>query len=857
MKKKLFLMVMLVAICSLMVNLVACNDDKYEIELNYYAYEMDLLDDFTLKATTTGNEEDIQWISSDESVAKVNGGVITPLAVGQTIITAKIGESSATCYLTIVDRQEIPELSVSTRTLTMLPGDTFPVEVNLKYNNVACENVTYTFSSLDASVATVSDAGVITAVSKGKTQIRVVAQWKTVDVDYTTKYIEIDVVRDVSLSFNVDSCSLYAIGSLEGVDYENTQNITCVAYEQGAELSVPVTLAVEDEEICSYDNNVLTGKKAGKTRLTASITYDGDVYSDSIEVEIKHVILEKDIDYKLSRLKADVSGIFNGIEATRVIKYVASTETEFTVTNGLIDGATAFTTGENVKIAVFNDKYAYIIDNVEVLDLLVKDASDIELMRNATSGYFELANDINLKGVSLKAKENATFAGTLDGKGYKIIAPTFSSNTGNGLFNKFSGVIKNLVITEAVLNGQGGVICDTVSSDDAKIDNVYIEVANLAVEGTAGLARSINKAPTITNTVICVVAVTPAKTYTETYMDGTSITGRKVGILAYDGGRYVDCTSIKLVTDVANLQVARIPETKTYTEATYRQEFFTTNKLYSINTFRAGVEDGTIEVYNKDNALLVAQEVAPEGETITITISNVDEFKAMRTATDSKGKYYILTTDLTLTAVVLPAPASTFDGVFDGNGHSITGMTLNATSKGMFNKITGLVKNLALVDVNITSQASAVGDELYGGVIDNVYVSAIIKAEGSTCFVRSVSTSACGTITNCVAYIKEIKESVARYTRTWNSDGTTITSCKIAGMIYTGTTSATIENLRVITDYEGVQAFALGSSKVYTTETATDTTLKDMFKASPVIKTNDVDTIRTDVKDSALLSKII
>jgi len=76
-------------------------------------------------------------------------------------------------------------------------------------------------------------------------------------------------------------------------------------------------------------------------------------------------------------------------------------------------------------------------------------------------------------------------------------------------------------------------------------------------------------------------------------------------------------------------------------------------------------------------------------------------------------------------------------------------------------------------------------------------------------------------------------------------------------MIYTGTTSATIENLRVITDYEGVQAFALGSSKVYTTETATDTTLKDMFKASPVIKTNDVDTIRTDVKDSALLSKII
>ena len=55
MKKKLFLFVMLIAICSLAVSFTACNKntgstEKDSIELNYYVYEMDLLEDFTLKA---------------------------------------------------------------------------------------------------------------------------------------------------------------------------------------------------------------------------------------------------------------------------------------------------------------------------------------------------------------------------------------------------------------------------------------------------------------------------------------------------------------------------------------------------------------------------------------------------------------------------------------------------------------------------------------------------------------------------------------------------------------------------------------------------------------------------------------
>ena len=214
------------AVCTLALCFTACKPTSeqqpvHSIELEYYVYEMDLLEDFTFNAITTADAEDVEWISSNESVATVSAGKITPISVGETIITAKVGNQSAICYLNVVDKQEIPNLIVSENDITMLIGDEFPLEVNLTYLAKQCEGVIYSFSSTDENVVTVDANGVITAIGTGSARIKVVAQWKTVDKDYTTKYVDVSIVRDVSFDFNVDKCDLYAIASLEGVDYEN------------------------------------------------------------------------------------------------------------------------------------------------------------------------------------------------------------------------------------------------------------------------------------------------------------------------------------------------------------------------------------------------------------------------------------------------------------------------------------------------------------------------------------------------------------------------------------------------------------------------------------------------------------
>ncbi len=61
---------------------------------------------YTLVATKENTEENIMWSSSDENVATVADGVVTALKVGTTTITAKAGEASDTCVVTVVDSTE-------------------------------------------------------------------------------------------------------------------------------------------------------------------------------------------------------------------------------------------------------------------------------------------------------------------------------------------------------------------------------------------------------------------------------------------------------------------------------------------------------------------------------------------------------------------------------------------------------------------------------------------------------------------------------------------------------------------------------------------------------------------------------
>ena len=84
---------------------------------------------FTLTATVPNQSNpDIEWISSNETVATVKNGVVTAISEGSTIITAVCGNYSATCLVTVEGETPISgeKLSSGNKTATLAsPGKWF------------------------------------------------------------------------------------------------------------------------------------------------------------------------------------------------------------------------------------------------------------------------------------------------------------------------------------------------------------------------------------------------------------------------------------------------------------------------------------------------------------------------------------------------------------------------------------------------------------------------------------------------------------------------------------------------------------------------------------------------------------
>ena len=74
------------------------------VTLNKSNLEMEVGGTVSLSATVkpdNATDKSVTWSTSDSEVATVNNGVVTALKIGTAIITAKAGEKSATCTITV------------------------------------------------------------------------------------------------------------------------------------------------------------------------------------------------------------------------------------------------------------------------------------------------------------------------------------------------------------------------------------------------------------------------------------------------------------------------------------------------------------------------------------------------------------------------------------------------------------------------------------------------------------------------------------------------------------------------------------------------------------------------------------
>ena len=129
-----------------------------------------------------------------------------------------------------------------------------------------------------------------------------------------------------------------------------------------------------------------------------------------------------------------------------------------------------------------------------------------------------------------------------------------------------------------------------------------------------------------------------------------------------------------------------------------------------------------------EEEILVAEEPEPEMVYETIVIETVEEFLRLaencRLDTWSVGKQVILQSDLSLEEVIFQ-PIPSFSGIFDGNGHTISGLMLtqSMTPTGLFGRIgpAGVVKDLTVSGTVAPSGdakfVSGIAGENYGSIL--------------------------------------------------------------------------------------------------------------------------------------------
>ncbi|MCH5213682.1 MAG: leucine-rich repeat protein [Muribaculaceae bacterium] len=140
-----------------------------DISLNYSDLTLNIGENLQLTAslypeTASGN---IIFVSSNEEVASVSEeGLITANSVGETIITASCGGISTTCTICVVNPINKAEQIVLNLELAELNiGETLQIEATVIPEDTT--DKTLSWNSSDPNVATVSDNGLVTAVSAG------------------------------------------------------------------------------------------------------------------------------------------------------------------------------------------------------------------------------------------------------------------------------------------------------------------------------------------------------------------------------------------------------------------------------------------------------------------------------------------------------------------------------------------------------------------------------------------------------------------------------------------------------------------------------------------------------------------
>ncbi|MBR3040652.1 MAG: Ig-like domain-containing protein [Lachnospiraceae bacterium] len=235
----------------------------------------------TISATVDASEEaskDVEWSSSDESVATVSGGVVTAVKEGTAVITCKSKEDdtkSATCSITVTAAEQpktdyVKTLTLSDTSKELAVDAELQLTATVDVDGNASKTVTWTTS--DATIATVGTDGKVKALKVGTATITCTTEGKDADGNAKTATCTITVVAKAGI------IKTFALKETKKDIFINGTYTPEVAITtEGENVDKTVTWKTADATIATVDEKtgLITGIKEGTVNITATTKTNG------------------------------------------------------------------------------------------------------------------------------------------------------------------------------------------------------------------------------------------------------------------------------------------------------------------------------------------------------------------------------------------------------------------------------------------------------------------------------------------------------------------------------------------------------------------------------------------------------
>ena len=388
------------------------------ISLDITSASLKVNENITLTATVTpanATDKTVTWSSSDNSVATVSNGVVIAHKLGSATITAKAGEKTATCEIT-VEATPVTSITLDKTSVSLKVKETVTITATVAPDDATDKTVTWTSSN--EAVATIKD-GVVTAVSLGTATITAQAGEKTATCEIT---VEATPVTGITL--NQTSVSLKV--------NERVTLTATVAPDDATDKTVSWTSSNDD--IASVDDGVVTALKLGTATITAKAGDKTATCEITVEATpVTSITLDRTSVSLRTNETVTLTATVNPDDATdKTVTWSSSNSYVATVKDGVV---TAVSPGTATITAKAGDQTASCVITVEATQV---------------TGI-----SLNKTSVSLKVNETVTLTATVTPADATDKTVTWSSSN-TGVATVKNGVVTAVKAGTATITAKAG-----------------------------------------------------------------------------------------------------------------------------------------------------------------------------------------------------------------------------------------------------------------------------------------------------------------------------------------------------------------------------------------------------------------